>query len=182
MDSSNLKHAIGIISTRETATQALDDLRAIGFPMDGISVITKNTEFNDSRSGTDAGRRSMTPVEGARTGAIAGGTTAGLLTLIAGLGVLIIPGFGPVLAIESMLATLLASSATATLGGLVGALQGWFVPEEQARLYNEWVSQGEYLVTIEGTESEIQQAEPILRRWGVREWQVYSPSDVANRS
>lgn len=175
MNSSNLKHAIGIISSRETAIQALDELMAIGFPLDRISVITKNAEFNDPRIGADAERRSMTPVEGARTGAITGSATGGLLTLIAGLGVLIIPGFGPVLAIESVLTTLLASGATATLGGLVGALQGWFVPEEQARLYNEWVSQGEYLVTIEATEAEIQQVEPILRRWGVQKWQIDDP-------
>jgi hypothetical protein len=171
---STLKHAIGIISSREAATQALDELRVTGFPMSKISIITKNSEFNQSPSTANVEKRTITPVEGAKAGAITGGTTGGILTLIAGLGVLIIPGFGPVLAVESLLATLLASGATATLGGLVGALQGWFVPEEQAQLYNESVSQGEYLVTIEATEGEIQQAEPVLQRWGVREWHIYS--------
>lgn len=175
--SNQLKHAIGLISRSEAITQALDELRAIGFPVDKISVITKYSELNDSHTGIDTARQTMAPIKGAKTGAIAGGTTGGLLTLIAGLSVLIIPGFGPALAIESVLATLLASGATATLGGLVGALQGWFVPEEQARLYNEWVSRGEYLVTIEATEDEIRLAEPILCRWGVREWHVYESPD-----
>lgn len=180
MDSSQLKHAIGIMSSRLTATQAIDELRATGFPMTKISVIAKNAEFDEPRNGSDTGKRTMTPAEGAKGGAITGGAAGGLLTLIAGLGVLIIPGFGPVLAVESVLATLLASGVTATFGGLVGALQGWFVPEEQARLYNEWVSQGEFLVTIEGTEDEIRQAEPILHRWKVREWHVYAPSNHIN--
>jgi hypothetical protein len=167
------KHAIGIISSREATTQALDELRAMGFSMDKISVITKHSVVHQPRADTTG--RTLTPIEGAKAGAVTGGATGGILTLIAGLGVLIIPGFGPVLAVESLLATLLASGATATLGGLVGALQGWFVPEEQARLYNESVSQGEYLVTIEATEGEIQQAEPVLQRWGVREWHIYEP-------
>lgn len=184
MESSQVKHAIGIISSREVTTRALDELRATGFSMHKISVIAKNAEFDqlpDQRDKTNPVKRIMTPAEGARTGAIAGGATGGLLTLIAGLGVLIIPGFGPVLAVESLLATLLATGATATMGGLVGALQGWFVPETQARLYNEWVSKGEYLVAIEGTADEIRQAEPTLHRWGIREWHVYDSSDAANR-
>lgn len=173
MDSNQLKHGIGIIPNREAATQAFNELKAIGFPVNKISVIAKTVEFDRLRSELDVIKRTVPSTEGARAGAITGGTTGGLLTLIAGLGVLLIPGFGPVLAVESVLATLLASGATATVGSLVGALQGWFVPDKQAQLYNERVSQGECLVAIEGTADEIRQAEIILNRWGMQEWHVY---------
>ncbi|MCC5644870.1 hypothetical protein LC607_18370 [Nostoc sp. CHAB 5824] len=79
----------------------------------------------------------------------------GLLTLVAGLGILLIPGFGPALTAESVLATLLGSGASTATGGLIGALWGWFLPEEAAQLYNDRVFQGAYLVTIESTEDDI---------------------------
>jgi hypothetical protein len=93
--------------------------------------------------------------------------------LVAGLGILLIPGFGPALAAESVLATLLGSGASAAAGGLIGALRGWFLPEEAAKLYNDRVFQGDYLVTIESTEDNIHQAEPILKRFGIQEWRIF---------
>ncbi|MBW4686867.1 MAG: hypothetical protein KME40_17610 [Komarekiella atlantica HA4396-MV6] len=171
MASSQLQHAIGIFHSRKIALQALDDLRISGFAMNKISVITKKPQLDelDSSDTSDT----MTPTEGARAGGLAGARTGGLLTLVAGLGILLIPGFGPALAVESVLATLLGSGASAAAGGLIGALRGWFLPEEAAQLYNDRVSQGNYLVTIESTKEDIRQAEPILKCWGIQEWRVF---------
>jgi len=58
-------------------------------------------------------------------------------------------------------------------GGLLGGLVGSGMPEKQAQLYNNRVSAGEYLVMVDGTDAEIRQAEAILTRHGIREWQVY---------
>ena len=69
-------------------------------------------------------------------------------------------------------------AAVAAAGGLIGALEGWYVPEKQAKFYNDRVSQGDYLVTLEGTESEILTAEKILSRWGIQEWQIFAPPTV----
>lgn len=172
MASDQLQHAIGIFSHKQGALQALDELRNSGFPMNKISVITKNPKLDEQLDNTDTSENNITPSEGATMGALAGARTGGLLTLVAGLGVLLIPGFGPALAVESFLVTLLGSGASAAAGGLVGALRGWFLPEEAAKLYNDRVFQGNYLVTIEGTEDDIRCAEPVLRRWGIQEWRV----------
>jgi hypothetical protein len=86
---------------------------------------------------------------------------------------LLVPGFGQALAVESLLVTLVASGASAAAGGLVGAVRGWFLPEEPAILYNEQVSQEVYLVTVRGTKNEIRRAEPILTRCGIQDWRVY---------
>ncbi|MEH1824854.1 MAG: hypothetical protein V7L22_05730 [Nostoc sp.] len=94
----------------------------------------------------------------------------------AGLGVLIIPGFGPVLAVESVVSTLLAGGASAIFGSVYGAFQGWFAPERQARLCEPTIYQEKFLVTVEGTADEIWQAELILCYWGVREWHIYELS------
>lgn len=166
MTSQNLKRAIGLFSSFRRTEMALGDLRNAGFPMHKVSAVTKTSE--EARSDP-----AVTRSEGAATGAIANSTVGGLLSLAGGLGVLLIPGFGPVLAAESLFGVLMGSGATAAVGGLYGALQGWLVPEEQAKVYSDRVNQGEYLVTIEATEAEIQMAQPILDRWGIENWQVY---------
>jgi histidyl-tRNA synthetase len=51
--------------------------------------------------------------EGAIKGAIAGGSTGGLLTLLGGLSVMLIPGVGISLAVESLL-TVMAGTGIST--------------------------------------------------------------------
>jgi hypothetical protein len=177
MASNQLQHGIGTFSSRQRAIQAFNELRKTGFPMQKISILAKNPDGNEQLGSADMDERAITPVEGARAGAVQGGMTGGLLALIGGLTVLMIPGFGPALAAESVLVTLLGSGASATAGGLVGALRGWFIPEEQAKFYHDRVFQRDYLVTVEGTETEIRCAESVLNSWGIREWRVYNASD-----
>ncbi|MBD2208809.1 hypothetical protein H6G27_02850 [Nostoc linckia FACHB-104] len=171
MNSNSVKKATGIIPNRQAATQVLDELRAIDFPMAKISVFateSKQQKLHNAR----AGNQIVNPIEGAKAGAITGGTAGGVLAVTTGLGVLMIPGFGPALAVESVLTTLLAGGASAIFGSLCGAFQGWFAPEKQVKL---WQPSEDFLVKVEGTADEIQQAEYILRYWGVREWHIYEP-------
>lgn len=100
-----LQHAIGIFSARQHVVQAFDELKSNGFPMNKISVITKKAE-DEQLDNTDTSQSNITPSEGAVMGALASAKTAGLLTLVAGLGILLIPGFGRALAVESVLMTL----------------------------------------------------------------------------
>ncbi|MDZ8079466.1 MAG: hypothetical protein RMY36_016445 [Nostoc sp. SerVER01] len=172
MNFSPVKHAIAIISTRQALTQVFDELRAIDFPMQQISVFNMNSGHEKSPKDADASNCTITPIEGAKAGAITGGTAGGILALIGGLGILAIPGVGPVLAVESVLATLLASGASAAFGGVYGAFQGWFAPERLVRLNHTSTSQEEFLVTLEGTADQIRQAEYILRYGGARECHV----------
>ena len=55
--------------------------------------------------------------------------------------------------------------------------RGWFLPQEVTLFYNDEISKGVYLVTVEGTENEIRRAEPILTRWGIQEWRVCNRAD-----
>ncbi|MHC5734133.1 hypothetical protein [Nostoc sp.] len=171
-----VKNAIGVICTRQALTQVLDELRAIDFPMQKISVFTLDSEDEKLYKDTNAGKHPITPIEGAKAGAITGGTAGGFLALTAGLGVLVIPGFGPALAVESVVGTLLAGGASAIFGSVYGAFQGWFAPERQARLCEPTTCQEKFLVKVKGTTDEIWQAESILRDWGVRECHIYEVS------
>ncbi|MBW4490854.1 MAG: hypothetical protein KME12_24050 [Trichocoleus desertorum ATA4-8-CV12] len=141
--------------------------------MQKLSVITKASGDDDSSAYQSVQQPSMTRVEGAKTGAITGSIGIGSLTLIVGLGSLLIPGIGQALAVESLLTTFFGSGIAATAGGLYGALRGWLVPEEQAENYNNRFNQGDYLIVMEAVENEILIAEPILKRWEIRTWRVY---------
>lgn len=169
IDFDRLKYATGIISTREAMIQVLAELEGNDFPMKRVSVFPVDTKYQKVSQNADAEHRSITPIEGAKAGAITGGTAGGLLALTAGLGALVIPGVGPALAVESVLSTLLASGASATFGSFVGAFHGWLAPEKQAKFYDSSSPPAEFFVAIEGTADQIRQAEAILRYWRVRE-------------
>lgn len=173
----NLKRAIGIFSDHQDAEQALAELKNQGFPMHKLSVITKSSGDDDSLDsyldGQSVRQPSITRAEGAKTGAITGSIGVGSIAIIVGLSSLLIPGIGQVLAAESLLTTFLGGGFAATAGGLYGALRGWVVPEEQAKIYNDRFNQGDYLIIMEAAENEILIAEPVLKHWGIWAWRIY---------
>jgi hypothetical protein len=56
-------------------------------------------------------------------------------------------------------------------------LIGLGIPEERARVYEERVRRGHYLVIIDGTDAEIAQAQAILHRRGIEDYGVYDSPD-----
>ncbi|WP_225885188.1 signal transduction histidine kinase (STHK), LytS [Leptolyngbya sp. KIOST-1] len=156
--------------------------------MDNVSIIGQDSEhLNQSgRTGTvqvqdiqaDDGNHAD---DGATTGALSGGAVGGLTGLLVGLGTLAIPGVGPIM-LAGAAATALASTVAggaigAATGGLVGGLVGMGIPEDRAKVYDEHLSQGKYLVIIDGTAGDMARAEPILKRRDIREWNVYTMAD-----
>jgi len=180
------KRAIGVFPHRRDAEAAIADLRDAGFPMSQISLVGKDAGGTSSVGGGNVTDRTKTD-EGAKTGATTGGVLGGLGGLLVGLGALAIPGIGPVIA-GGALATALATTAAggaigAAAGGLTGALVGLGIPDKRARFYNDRVNHGDYLVMVDGTEDEIRRAEPILRRHGIHEWEVFNaPDDDRSRT
>ena len=185
------KRAIGVFPDRQDAEQALHELRDSGFPMNRVSVVARDADRNDEIAGADVSKRVGNKAdEGAVAGALTGGTVGGITGLLVGLGALAIPGIGPVMlagATATAIATTLSGGAIgAAAGSLAGALIGLGIPEERAKVYNERVAQGEYLVIVDGTDDEISRAEAILNRRGIQEFGIYdgpnvvtAPTDVA---
>ncbi|WP_206043908.1 general stress protein [Geitlerinema sp. P-1104] len=179
------KRAVGIFATQSEAERALRDVKDSGFPMDRVSVIAKdkNRPVSDDLHGGDEGNKAD---EGAAVGAATGGTIGTITGLLVGLGVLAIPGIGPIM-LAGATATAVATTAGgaaigAATGGLIGALVGLGIPEERAKVYKERVAQGDYLVIVDGTEADITRAGKILKRGGIEEWGVYdAPENHDNR-
>jgi len=178
------KRGVGIFADYQTTEKALIELKDINYRMDHISVIGQDSEYlnQSGRTGDvqvqdiqdNEGNRAE---EGAKTGVVSGGTVGGLTGLLVGLGTLAIPGVGPIMlagAAATAIATTVAGGAIgAAAGGLVGGLVGLGIPEDRAKVYNEHLSKGEYLVIIDGTDNDIAHVETILKRRDIREWNVY---------
>ena len=167
-----IKRAVGTFKTKQDAERALLQLRDTGFDMDRISAISKNSEPSSVLE-TESSDRAK---EGAETGAVIGATTGGILGLIGSLSVLAIPGVGLATEVAVLLGNaLLGSGVFAAGGSLVGALIGWGIPEEEALQYQDLLSQGYYVVLVEGTETEINSAKTVLSDHKMNNWQIYNP-------
>jgi hypothetical protein len=179
------KRAVGVFNNRRDAEHALHELRDSGFPMDRVSVVVQDADDNETIAGAEVRDRvGDKSDEGAKVGALSGGALGGLTGLLVGLGTLAIPGVGPIM-LAGATATALATTAAgvgigAAAGSLLGALVGLGIPEERARVYNERVERGHYLVIIDGTDAEITRAEAILRRGGVEEFGIYNNPNTTN--
>ncbi|MGB5959111.1 MAG: general stress protein [Coleofasciculaceae cyanobacterium] len=180
---SRYHRAVGVFPHRRDAETAMRELRDAGFNMNQISLVGKDDRGNTSSSGSLTDKTKTD--EGAKAGAATGGALGGLTGLLVGLGALAIPGVGPVIA-GGALATALATTAAggaigAAAGGLTGALVGLGIPDDRARFYSDRVNHGDYLVMVDGTESEILQAETILSRRGIQNWAIFDAPDQGNR-
>lgn len=158
------KTLTGLYDNYEDATLVVRDLEAIGIPYSDISLVANNaverTADGAVKEGNEAG-------PGAAGGATFGGIVGGATGLMAGLGMLAIPGVGPVVAAGWLVAAAAGAVGGAALGaaggGLIGAMVGNGVPEEDANVYAEGVRRGGTLVTVRVEDRLAAQAETILK-------------------
>jgi uncharacterized protein YcfJ len=180
----NIRRAVGTFPTHQDAEAALIELRDAGFNMNKISAFTEcgrspiaqNPEKLEHLADVEVKSSSERAKDSAGTGAVMGATTGGILGLIGSLSILAIPGVGVATEVAVLLGNaLLGSGIGATGGGLVGALSGWGIPEDQARYYDELLSKGSYVVLVEGTEVEINGAKAILvNKRQMENWNIYN--------
>lgn len=139
-----------LFEDRDDAVAAGRAIGGLGVHPDDISYLASSDDHHSGRSssGQDDNSIADTAAGGATTGAVVGGG-AGVL---AGLGLLAIPGLGPVVAAGwlAALATGAAGGAAAggMLGGLLGALEKAGVPRNEADVYAEGVRQGSMLLSV----------------------------------
>ena len=84
----------GIYANRSAVEEAVDHLRAGGFRNTDVSVL-----FPENAGTKDfAHEKNTKSPEGATTGGVAGGIAGGVLGWLTGIGVIAVPGVGPLLA------------------------------------------------------------------------------------
>jgi hypothetical protein len=162
-----LKTVVGLFDDFTAAQRAVQDLESSGFSHSDISLVANNASGQYDRYANTVSRDvADSTTSGAGTGAVAGAVVGGGLGLLAGLGLLMIPGFGPVVAAGWLLSTLTGAGIGAATGGLLGALVGAGVPHEEAQIYNEGVRRGGTLVAIKASDDMAAKAADILNRFG----------------
>jgi hypothetical protein len=134
----------GLFRTRHAVENAIDVLRANGFRLSDISVLFPQNVGNKEL----AHEKGTKAPEGAVGGASAGGLLGGTLGLLAGIGVLAIPGLGPFIAAGPIMAALAGIGAGGVVGGMVGALVGMGIPEYEAKRYEGFVRKGGILMSV----------------------------------
>lgn len=151
-----------LFDTYEHAADAVTQLEAAGVPHDAISLVANNV---DNRHAAATGAGDVTgAAPGAGTGATVGTVIGGGAGLLAGLGMLAVPGIGPVVAAGWLIATLAGAGVGAAGGGLLGSLVGAGVSETDAHVYAEGVRRGGTLLTVRASDEQASTVEAVLDR------------------
>jgi uncharacterized membrane protein len=145
-----------VYDTYGQASHVVTELEAAGVPRSEISVVANKH--------VSAAHDDVREVSGAKTGAGLGAAVGGAGGLLAGLGLMAIPGIGPVVALGWFASTALGAAAGAATGGIIGALTDIGVPKEHAEVYSEAIRRGGTLVTVRADDAMAARAEAILSR------------------
>lgn len=160
---------VGIFTNRESAEQAITDLKQAGFDTNRIGLLMKNrAETKEAASGAG-----VHTAGGAVTGGLIGGAVGAIL---AATGTFVIPGIGPFIS-AGILATAIVGGA---VGAIAGALVGMGIPREEAEYYETRVREGHVLVTIDTQGREIEAREILLRNGAEDTWRE-SPWATSNQ-
>jgi len=140
----------GICKSESQARATIDRLKASGFAENDISVL-----FPDKSTTRDFAVKAGSKVgEGTAVGGVTGGAAGMTVGLLAGLGLLAIPGVGPLLAAGPIMAALAGGAAGSMAGGLVGGLVGLGIPEFEAKRYEGKIKQGGILLSVHSESGE----------------------------
>lgn len=157
-----MKTVSGLFDTWAEATAALNALKGAGITSADISLIA-NSPDDLTPDQNVVGRDTAA---GAEVGAVLGGAGG----LLAGLGVLAIPGLGPVVAGGWLFATVIGAVAGATIGaatgGLVGVLTDAGIPKSDAHVYAEGIRRGGALLSARVGDGEVEFATSVMAEAG----------------
>lgn len=163
---------VGIFSSREEAGIALDQIVLSGFPIAQVFLlgqgksdsleISSTAEFSPTNFSNNWGKITGTATgikKGMALGNVVGGTTG----LLLGTGLIALPGVGQLMLSSAIAFILLSGGICTAAGGLTGALIGLGATSKQAKAYSLKVSEGSFLLIVEGTTAEIKCAQNLLK-------------------
>jgi len=156
---------------------AVKNLEAAGVRHGDISILASNADEWYREDGTRAkpstfpdrdldrkDDRAEAAGAGAGMGAIAGGTV-GALT---GLGIMAIPGVGPIVAAGWLTATLAGAAAGGATGGILGALSQAGVSKEEADVYAESLRRGGAVVSARVKDADAARLQALMDSSAIR--------------
>jgi hypothetical protein len=171
---------LGIYSTRVAVENATDSLMRAGFSAADISVLMPESLGGAKDMGTEKGTKAP---EGTAAGVTAGGVIGGTLGVLAGVGLLAIPGLGPFIAAGPIMAGLAGLGVGGAVGGVTGALIGMGIPEFEAKRYEGCLQKGGILLSVHcDTAGEITRAKEVLKASGAEDVSSTGESSVDTKT
>jgi hypothetical protein len=160
------RQVLGTFSSREEAGQALDCLVFSGFPLAQVFLLGQSCQ--EQQNSLNLPSESFGAIAGTATGLkkgmFLGNLVGGATGLLLGVGLLALPGVGQVLLSGAIGFTLLSGGICTAAGGLAGALIGLGLTSEQAKAYQQQISQGSILLIAEGSAQEVDRAKYLLAK------------------
>lgn len=157
---------ICVASNGDEAEKLVDMLKKAGFGAEDISLL-----MPDPFGAQELGYESHTKApEGISTGVTTGALLGGVLGYLAGIGAIIIPGAGPLIAAGPLMVALSAAAVGGAVGGVSGGLIGMGIPEYEAKKFERRVQIGNTLIAVHcDTSREAQSAEDIFKSCGAKD-------------
>jgi hypothetical protein len=141
---SETRHVYALFDTAEAATAAYASLLARGCSTEHCSAIVHQKHVDESALPT--GERAGP--EGARDGALIGGTAGAVIGGLAALG-------GGLLGVGPLAAAVFGGGVMAAYGALLGGISGSDEPEKHMRAMEKAVEEGKILVAVESDDAEL---------------------------
>jgi uncharacterized membrane protein len=142
------------------ARNAVVELKNAGVDADNLTVIANNAD--------EAYDLEKDAADDVSTGAGIGAAVGGAGGLLTGLGLIAIPGVGPVVAAGWLVSTLTGAvagaAAGAAIGGLVSAFTEAGVSEEEAEILAEHVRRGGAVVCVRADDDQADEVRSIIQR------------------
>jgi hypothetical protein len=156
----------GLFDNRDDAANAVREIQAAGISKDEISIVTNKVEGqSEQRSAGDRTVDNNMAESGTGDGALIGGVLGGGAGLLAGLGTIVIPGLGPLLGVGWLITTAIGAAVGASGGGLIGALVGAGVDNDDAQVYVDRIRTGGTLVAVRVSDADVNAITAIMAKY-----------------
>jgi uncharacterized membrane protein len=169
------KTVVAVFSRSNDVETAVNNLKDLNYDPHEMSLVMKDVrEAKELKS-----ELGVSVAEGATTGAMTGGALGGLTGLLVGLGILTLPGIGPLLiagpfatalGLTGAAATTASGAATGAIaGGIVGALASLGIPKDTATRYEEQIKAGGIILAVPVHDQRVEEVRKIVERNGARD-------------
>jgi hypothetical protein len=156
----------GLFDDRDDAANAVNEIQAAGISKDEISIVTNKVDGQSAqRSAGDRMVDNNMAESGTGDGALIGGVLGGGAGLLAGLGTIVIPGLGPLLGVGWLITTAIGAAVGASGGGLIGALVGAGVDNDDAQVYVDRIRTGGTLVSVRVADADVDAIAAIMSKY-----------------
>lgn len=156
-----------LFDSHEDAARVVDRIEAEGVSQSEIGIVSLGATPREAAAEPGPAQPAEAEAaEGAGAGATVGTVLGGGAGLLAGLGLIAIPGVGPLVAAGWLITALSGAGVGAAAGGLIGALTGAGLSGTDAETYAEGVRRGGTLVTVRADGDLAERVVALMRRGG----------------